>query len=741
MPTETWKTNSISSIRGKLTFIFNTFIIPYLQEDEKQRALSTIGIQVNTLNANGIIRFRYSHDGSTINSEADMNAFFNGKNVESQRLISTVYEADSSNDDTKFAYEYVGYITIDEEGDYVFGVNSDDAVDVYVDRMRVAYWYSSGSHTYKIPETTPGGTTSTKKLAPGQYPIRVRYVRSTNGNARLNLLWKKATDTDFSGVPCDKLFHDPSVMSSTVSLVGDQFDQNDIISNILDFDRFVQYFGTTSSTLTSSIRTNITKVKISNNNSPYANYNTNTSTIPSIDNTEPNVIKGDINFQEFLNTVRTVSNGNKIQVLINFMQSVRLLYNLLDDEMIENMKAGNPISVPGYNIDPVTFRTIVYNATNVESMFPGLVAMLNKFTRVEYFIFRRILLLIDLVMHSHICMFLFNQFFALENDANKDKISSMIIFFIQRLKHLNSNFGVMFESRVDQDNNSLVSNLYANVREFNQRTEDINVLDREVKESKNALKTKNNILKNEKSLSEKSNKWLLFAFIVTIIIIVTLASYAILAKTSPSLKWVGAGSTALFSALVALSFYFIKTKKMEGFSVSGGIYQEQLLSEILEDADALNTINSAYYVDTMKEMDTYIQNTINMALILQNNNAYKYINYNLQKEANYYNGAKVQINNSTAIAGASERMYNLNTRNNLSKMNTFIALIIILTFAVVGYVLADGYVTIQYIVMIVSSVLLLIVAILYILDTQSKVRTNGTKVYWGQPNEMLQKLK
>jgi membrane protein implicated in regulation of membrane protease activity len=101
----------------------------------------------------------------------------------------------------------------------------------------------------------------------------------------------------------------------------------------------------------------------------------------------------------------------------------------------------------------------------------------------------------------------------------------------------------------------------------------------------------------------------------------------------------------------------------------------------------------------------------------------------------------MQIDNATATIGASERMYNLNTRNNLSKMNTFIALIIILTFGVVGYVVADGIPTIQYIVLIIVSVLLLIVAILYILDTQRKVRTDGAKIYWGQPTEAIQRLK
>ena len=50
MPTQAWKDESISSIRNKLSFIFHTFILPYILEDEQARAMSALGIRPNTLN-------------------------------------------------------------------------------------------------------------------------------------------------------------------------------------------------------------------------------------------------------------------------------------------------------------------------------------------------------------------------------------------------------------------------------------------------------------------------------------------------------------------------------------------------------------------------------------------------------------------------------------------------------------------------------------------------------------------
>lgn len=748
MPTTAWKEETITSVKAKLSFIFNTFIVPYLEEDEQLRAMTALGIRANSLNTKGIVRFRYAlTTGQTITTEANMNAIFEGTGsglpVESKRVMSTVYE-DDSNGTNRYAYEYVGFINIPEEADYVFGINSDDAADVYVDRQRVAYWYTSGTHGYKSPENAPGGsvTEPAKRFEAGQYPIRIRYVRSlTSGNTRFNLLWKKSTDTQFETVPCESLFHDPSIMNTNVSLVDSVFDENNIVDNVLDFDRFGLYFGTPSNDMLNAIKSNLSQVKISNNNTVYTPFNSGSSTIPALSPTTPNVVTGDVNFDSYLNTLRSVSNGNKLAILNRFIQSIRFLYNVMSEEVLEDLKAGNPVSVAGYNIDSTTNRTILYNTSTIDTEFPGLVDVMGKFTRVEHFVFRRLLLLMDLIIHAHICMFLFKTVFQDVSYAPaKNKISDMIVFFIQRIKLLNNNFGMMFENRAGNGSNTLVKNLYDNVREFNKNTEQINELDRMVKESKNSLKTKNNLLKNQKQLYDSGSKWTLVAMIVTIIVIVTLLSYAVMVKLNPSLKWVGAGSMALFASIIAMTFYFIKTKKMESF-VGGGIYQEQILSDILTTGTALATITSAYYVDTMKEMDSFIQNTINMALILQNNNAYKYINYNLQKESNYYAGTKMQIDNATASVSASERMYNLNTRNNLSKINTFIALIIILTFGVVGYVVTDGYVTLQYIVLTLTSLLLLIVAILYIMDTQRKVRTDGAKIYWGQPTETLQKLR
>lgn len=744
MPTEAWKSESVDSIKNKLSFIVNTFVLPYLEEDARKNALNSLGIQTSALSSSGVVRFRYTHNGSTpITTESEMNTFFSDRVPDSNKGVTpTIYEGNNPVS-SKYAFEYVGFINVQEDADYIFGLNSDDVADVYVDRRRVAYWYSDANHAYKSPETTPGGTFNiTTKLAPGQYPIRVRYVRNSNsGTPQLNLLWKKLTDSAFSAVPCDALFHDPMVMSTETRNLDVAFDENDLITNVLDYDKFKLYFGIPTQEMTNSMGTNLNRIMLSRNNEAYTGYNVASSIIPSLDPTEPNRLNGDINYKKFMNTVRTVGNGNKLQRLIDFVRSIRLLYNVMDDDILENMKAGNAVSVSGYDIDENTNRTIMYGSNEIQSQFPELLTMLNKFTRVEYFLFRRILLLLDLVIHSHISMLLFETVFTNAVFANnKTKTSEMVIFFVSRLKKLNANFGVMFESRPGEDANSLVSNLYDNVREFNERSEQINELDRQVKESKNSLKSKNNLLKSQKQLYESGNKWALFAFIVTIVVIVTLASYAVMVRVNPSLKWVGASSVALFSSLLALAFYFIKTKRMESF-VGGGIYQEQVLSDILTTGDAIDTIRSAYYVDTLKEMDIYIQNSINMALILQNNNAYKYINYNLQKETNYYTGTKMQMDNATATVGAAERMYNLNTRNNLSKMNTFIALIIILTFGVIGYVLADGYTTIQYIILATVSILLLIVAILYILDTQSKVRTNGSKIYWGQPTESIQKIK
>lgn len=722
MPPTSWKQESTTAIQNKLSFIVSTFVLPYL--DDPGSLLKTLGLDTSTIHQKGIVRFRYDHNEMSPVTRAGMDMFFETtRAVVSKRVMPTVEDQDTTS--AKYAYEYVGYLRVPEKSEYTFGVNSDDSMDVFVNRQVVADWY--GTHSLTSATNIPGGNQYTVTLEPGHYPIRVRYVKTTGNN--LALLWKTPAMQQFEIIGCDMLYHDPTVMNRDVSVSDTEFNENDIIGNILDYDKFIQYFGVMQPEMSSKVREGLGNILISQNNATYNSY-TSDSTIPSL-SLDGN-INGDINYSKLLSYLSTVPNGNRLTILLDFLNGIRAFYYIMDDEVLENLKAGNEAKVAAYTLQ--NGQTLLVDGKSLVST--TIMEFLKKFTRVEYFIFRRLLLLLDLVIHSHISMRLFQTVYStIEKTADEPKISSMIVFFVSRLKRLNSNFGQMFEAGQDS---SVISNLYGNIRDFNKKTEQINIIDEKLRESKIELKARKDTLNKEQAIYQAGKSWVVISLVITTIVILTLFSYGVLSQTNPSLKWVGAGGVLVISSLLTLLIYLVKRKKLEGFQT--GVYNATNLSDLLSSQQALDIITDAYQIDTIKEINAYIQNTISLALILQNNNTYKYINHNLNKELNYYNSTKTQMDNASASIRSSERMYNLSRRYNLSRINMFIALIVILTFGVVGYILADGYKTIQNIVMTITSILLLIVAILYILDTQSKVRTDGSKVYWGKPDELLQKL-
>lgn len=722
MPPTSWKQESTTAIQNKLSFIVSTFVLPYLED--AGGLLKTLGLDTSTIHQKGIVRFRYDHNESSPVTRAGMDMFFETtRAVVSKRVMPTVEEQDTSS--AKYAYEYVGFLRVPEKSEYTFGVNGDDSMDVFVNRQPAADWY--GTHSLTSAINIPGGNQYTLTLEPGHYPLRVRYVKTTGNN--LALLWKTPAMQQFEVIGCDMLYHEPSVMNRDVSVTDTEFNENDIIGNILDYDKFVQYFGTMQPEMANKIREGLGNILISQNKNSYMSY-TSDSTIPMLN--LDGQVNGDINYSKLLTYLSTVPNGNRLTVLLDFLNGIRAFYYIMDDEVIENLKAGNEAKVAAYVLE--NGKTLSVDGRSLVTS--TIMEFLKKFTRVEYFIFRRLLLLLDLVIHSHISMRLFQTVYStLDKTPDEPKISSMVVFFVARLKRLNSNFGQMFESG---QSSSVISNLYGNIRDFNKKTDEINMIDEKLRESKIELKARKDNYSKEQAIYQAGKNWVVISFVILVIVLLTLFAYGILSRTNPSMKWVGAGGVLVVASLLTLVIYLVKRQRLEGFQT--GIYSATNLGDLLASQQALDIITDAYQIDTIKEINAFIQNTISLALILQNNNAYKYINHNLNKELNYYNSTKTQMDNASASIHASERMYNLNRRYNLSRINMFIALIVILTFGVIGYILLDGYSTLQNIVMAITSFLLLIVAILYILDTQSKVRTDASKVYWGKPDDLLQKL-
>jgi hypothetical protein len=150
--------------------------------------------------------------------EASMNAEFGSKNVTSLHWVSQM-RFPYGTGATQIAYQWLGVILAPTTGTYTFGVNSDDASDLFVAGYRVADWYSGHGYTGTI--TTPDGNQRTMYLKGGQwYKIKARFEENSGGEAFF-ALWKKPGDSSFSEIPGDHLGYTNSDYTTGNSVTSD----------------------------------------------------------------------------------------------------------------------------------------------------------------------------------------------------------------------------------------------------------------------------------------------------------------------------------------------------------------------------------------------------------------------------------------------------------------------------------------------------------------------------------------
>jgi hypothetical protein len=169
--TANWSSNNSSNlflkIGGQITGDLGiNGSLSYSQSTSKTQRLNT-----------GIVRRSFTHSSGHPTNTAGMDAFINGATLNNINVVETPFSGQNAGD--FFAYEWIGYINIPNDGNYDFGVNSDDASDAFIDGKLVAWWYGGhGNNGGNIP----GGTQTTMYLTKGLHRIKVRFEEGNGGD-------------------------------------------------------------------------------------------------------------------------------------------------------------------------------------------------------------------------------------------------------------------------------------------------------------------------------------------------------------------------------------------------------------------------------------------------------------------------------------------------------------------------------------------------------------------------------
>ena len=171
-PTVNWTSNNFSNMLPKSGGIITGDLGINGSLSYSQSLLKTQKI------SNGLVRRTFTHSSSTHpNNTQEMTAFINNCSYNSIDIVATPFSPQNSINFT--AYEWSGYINIPNDGNYDFGVNSDDASDMFIDGKLVAFWYSGHGNN---AGNFPGGVQTTMYLTKGLHRIVCRYEEGSGGD-------------------------------------------------------------------------------------------------------------------------------------------------------------------------------------------------------------------------------------------------------------------------------------------------------------------------------------------------------------------------------------------------------------------------------------------------------------------------------------------------------------------------------------------------------------------------------
>jgi len=180
-----------------------------------------------------VIEYIYSNmPGSAPTDESSMNSEF-GQRHSSSITTNTQMRYPYGSGASNMGRMWIGIIQATSTGVYTFGVNSDDAGDLFVAGYRVADWYSGHGHN-SSNINIPGGNQRTIYLKGGQwYKVKARFEENGGGEAFF-ALWKRPGDTSFSEIPSGNLAYILSDFSSAPTS-DDRLKVNEtMISNATD---------------------------------------------------------------------------------------------------------------------------------------------------------------------------------------------------------------------------------------------------------------------------------------------------------------------------------------------------------------------------------------------------------------------------------------------------------------------------------------------------------------------------
>lgn len=342
---------------------------------------------------------------------------------------------------------------------------------------------------------------------------------------------------------------------------------------------------------------------------------------------------------------------------------------------------------------------------------------------------RRLLLLYELMATYYIAAYILYQNF----NTNKQLATSLVNVVYDYMMNFNRNM-IRQGVGTGQVGSTLVGTLSSGVAtkisDFKKNVDDINIKSSALTTGQVDLKTRINNMSSEKDKSSRAYTYMIVAFVLFIIVVMACVIIFLL-PIEHAKKVTASVGVASVGIIVLIIFNFIYTTKVENFQAY--LYKPESSAAGLSISQQ-SDFEGGVGIVALGYASDYLDNTIQIALMVQTYIGYNNMNGALSREKVYYDEINNRIELSKTKVDSARNVYTLDRYTSRARVSFFVSIGILISLTIALLIGTSKYPTARPIILGVSGFILFLAILFYLLDTSARVRTRSDKIYWGTPN-------
>ena len=354
----------------------------------------------------------------------------------------------------------------------------------------------------------------------------------------------------------------------------------------------------------------------------------------------------------------------------------------------------------------------------------------------DLFVVRRLMLLYTLMSNFYIAMTIYDRLFTTGDEPAV--LKNLVSLTYQNITQLNYNTVRSGDSEDNSDGVTYIAErVSARAQDFYTMGKKINELSEQTTEKKVSLRDDLQRMETTGIVKARSSRYATATIAISLVVVFGLVAVLVI-PSSPLVKVTGTAAVVVAALLLNMAI-----KKLYDGNVAESFTTDppgSLVYDLSSYPGGVAASNKAdimtYYENTFKkQVSDYLSNTIYLALLLQSHKAYGNVNFSMEKEQRFYTDVVDQIDTQGKKVRDTSGLLRLDQITERARMTLALSVLIIVASAAFAVMLLrlrfPGLIPF---VLIVAAILIASSLFFYVMDTNARVRTNGSQRYWQQPD-------